>query len=267
MSDPLHVVVLVKQVPDTYSERRLREDDWTLDRDATDPVIDEIDTRGVEAGLQLVEEHGGEVTVLTMGPERATEALRKALAMGAAKAVHVQDERLAGACALQTSLALAAALRTLSPDVVITGNESTDGRTGSLPSMLAERLGMPQLTSARSLRLDPQSRSLSAERVHDSGVTELAASLPAVVSVNEKANEPRYPNFKGIMSAKKKPVTVLGLDDLDVDPSRFGPGATSTTVVDGAPRPPRAAGEKLTDDGSGNSVAAVLDYLVAGRLL
>src|SRR3954467_1678526 len=119
----MDIAVLIKQVPDTWSERVLRDGDWTLDRDAADAVIDEIDTRGVETALQLVEKHGGAVTVLTMGPDRATDALRKALAMGVDKALHINDEGLAGSCALQTSAALAAAIRTLSVDLIITGNE------------------------------------------------------------------------------------------------------------------------------------------------
>jgi electron transfer flavoprotein beta subunit len=195
----MDIAVLIKQVPDTWSERQLRETDWTLDRDSVDAVIDEIDTRGVETALQLVEAHGGEVTVVTMGPARATDALRKALAMGAHKAVHISDDGIAGSDALQTSAVLAAAIKTLSVDLIITGNESTDGRTGSVPSMLAERLGLPQITSVRTL--DTDGSTLRAERVRDGGYSEVTSSLPAVVSVTEKINEPRYPSFKGILAA------------------------------------------------------------------
>jgi electron transfer flavoprotein beta subunit len=259
----MDIAVLIKQVPDTWSERTLTEPDWTLDRDAADAVIDEIDTRGVETALQLVEQHGGEVTVVTMGPDRATEALRKALAMGVHKAVHVVDDGLAGSDALQTSAALAAALKTLTLDLVITGNESTDGRTGSVPSMLAERLGFPQVTSVRTLEIDGSS--LRAERVHDGGYSEVTSSLPAVISVTEKINEPRYPNFKGIMAAKKKPVTTLGIADLGLDASATGLANAATVVVDGAPRPPRESGEKITDDGTGGTKAA--EFLAAARLI
>ena len=218
----MNIAVLIKQVPDTWSERTLRETDWTLDRDAADAVIDEIDTRGVEAALQLIEKHGGEVTVVTMGPDRATDALRKALAMGADKAVHINDDGLAGSDALQTSAALAAAIRTLAVDLIITGNESTDGRTGSVPSMLAERLGLPQITSIRTLDID--GTTLRAERVRDGGYSEVTATLPAVISVTEKINEPRYPGFKGIMAAKKKPVSTLGIDDLGPGRGQHRPG-------------------------------------------
>jgi electron transfer flavoprotein beta subunit len=259
----MNIAVLIKQVPDTWSERTLRETDWTLDRDAADAVIDEIDTRGVEAALQLTEKHGGEVTVVTMGPDRATDALRKALAMGADKAVHINDDSLAGSDALQTSAALAAAIRTLSVDLIITGNESTDGRTGSVPSMLAERLGLPQITSIRTLDID--GTTLRAERVRDGGYSEVTATLPAVISVTEKINEPRYPGFKGIMAAKKKPVSTLGIDDLGLDAGSTGLPNASTVVVDGAPRPPRTSGEKITDDGAGGTKVA--EFLTAARLI
>ena len=259
----MDIAVLIKQVPDTWSERQLRDSDWTLDRDSVDAVIDEIDTRGVETALQLVEAHGGEVTVVTMGPDRATDALRKALAMGAHKAVHISDDGLAGSDALQTSAALAAAITTLSVDLIITGNESTDGRTGSVPSMLAERLGLPQVTSVRTLEVD--GTTLRAERVRDGGYSEITASLPAVVSVIEKINEPRYPSFKGIMAAKKKPVSTIGLGDLGLDAGSMGLANAATVVVDGAPRPPRTAGEKVTDDGTGGSKVA--EYLIGARLL
>jgi electron transfer flavoprotein beta subunit len=259
----MNIAVLIKQVPDTWSERVLRPSDWTLDRDAADAVIDEIDTRGIEAALQLIEKHGGEVTVVTMGPDRATDALRKALAMGADKAVHINDDGLAGSDALQTSAALAAAIRTLTVDLIITGNESTDGRTGSVPSMLAERLGLPQITSIRTLDID--GTTLRAERVRDGGYSEVTATLPAVVSVTEKINEPRYPGFKGIMAAKKKPVSTLGIADLGLDAGATGLANASTVVVDGAPRPQRASGEKITDDGTGGTKVA--EFLVAARLI
>jgi electron transfer flavoprotein beta subunit len=259
----MNIAVLIKQVPDTWSERTLTEPEWTLDREAADAVIDEIDTRGVEAALQLTEKHGGEVTVVTMGPDRATDALRKALAMGVDKAVHISDDGLAGSDALQTSAALAAALRTLAADLIIAGNESTDGRTGSVPSMLAERLGLPQITSVRTLEID--GTTLRAERVRDGGYSEVTATLPAVVSVTEKINEPRYPGFKGIMAAKKKPMTTLTVDDLGLDPSTTGLANASTQVVDGAPRPPKESGEKITDDGDGGT--RVAEYLVAARLI
>lgn len=253
----MNIAVLVKQVPDTYSERTLR-DDHRLDRDAADAVIDEIDSRGVEIALQLVEAAGtGEVTVFTMGPERATEVLRKALAMGADKAVHVVDDALAGADSVVTSAVLAAALGRGAHDLIITGNEATDGRTGSVPSMLAERLGLPAVTQVQKLTV--ADGAVRAERADDSGYSEVTAPLPALVSVTEKITDPRYPNFKGLMAAKKKPIEVLSAADLGVatDPA--------TVVISAQPKPPRAAGQKVADDGTGGTQIA--DYLAAARLI
>lgn len=253
----MDVVVLVKQVPDTYSERRLREGDHRLDRGGADAVIDEIDSRGVEIALQLTEGVGGEVTVVTMGPERAVEVLRKALAMGAHRAVHVVDEGLVGADALATSAVLAAALRTVTFDLLVAGNEATDGRMGSVPSMLAERLGLPAVTQVRKLAV--VGGEVRADRADEAGYSEVTAPLPAVVSVTEKLTEPRYPNFKGIMSAKSKPVITLTLADLGVVVE------ASTVVVDAVPRPPRAAGRKVSDDGEGGR--RVAEFLVGARLI
>lgn len=253
----MNIAVLVKQVPDTYSERRLR-DDHRLDRESADAVIDEIDSRGVEIALQLVEAAGsGEVTVVTMGPERATEALRKALAMGADKAVHVLDDGLAGADALTTSAVLAAALERVEFDLLVAGNEATDGRTGSVPSMLAERLALPAVTQVQKLSVD--GAVLTAERADESGYSEVRAELPAVVSVTEKITDPRYPNFKGLMAAKKKPIDTVTLAQLGVSP------VAANVVVDATPRPPRAAGEKVPDDGTGGQ--RIAEYLAAARLI
>lgn len=253
----MNIAVLVKQVPDTYSERTLRAD-HRLDRDAADAVIDEIDSRGVEIALQLVEAAGaGEVTAVTMGPERATEVLRKALAMGADKAVHVVDDALAGADAVATSAVLAAALARGGYDLVIAGNETTDGRTGSVPSMLAERLGLPAVTQVQKLAV--ADGTVRAERADDSGYSEVTAPLPALVSVTEKITDPRYPNFKGLMAAKKKPIEVLSVADLGVTV------APATVVMSAQPKPPREAGQKVADDGTGG--ARIADYLAAARLI
>ncbi|GGL85639.1 electron transfer flavoprotein subunit beta/FixA family protein [Nakamurella endophytica] len=259
----MDIAVLVKQVPDTYADRRLTGPDLVLDRAAADAVIDEIDSKGVEIALQLTEKHGGEVTVVTMGPERATETLRKALAMGAHRAVHVLDDALAGSDALQTSEALAAALRTLQVDLVVTGNESTDGRAAAMPGMIAERLGLSAVTSVRTLEVD--GGTFRAERVVEGGASQVTAQLPAVVSVNEKVGEPRYPNFKGIMAAKKKPVTTLSVADLGLDPARVGLANASTQLVEGAERPAKSGGRKITDDGQGGQ--AIADFLVEQRLV
>ena len=267
----MNIVVLVKQVPDTYSERRLR-GDGALDRDASDAVLDEINERAVEEALQLKEAHGGSdvtVTVVSMGPDRATEAIRKALSMGADAAVHLTDEGLAGSDAVGTARALAGAIGTIGPvgsggvDLVLAGNEASDGRSAAVPAMVAEVLGLPALTHARQVTVE--GGSVTVRRETDDGVVTLSAELPAVVSVNEKINEPRYPSFKGIMAAKKKPVTTLSLADAGLDASQVGAAAALTSVVSATPKPPKSAGEKVVDDGDGGTKLAA--FLVAQKLI
>ncbi len=260
----MNIVVLVKQVPDTYSERQLRESDGALDRDASDAVLDEINERAVEESLRVKEVHGGEVTVLTMGPDRASEAIRKALSMGADRAVHLCDAALAGSDAVGTALALAAAIRTVdSVDLVVAGNEASDGRSAAVPAMVAEVLGVPALTHAREVTVEGST--VTVRRETDDGVTVLRAELPAVVSVGEKINEPRYPSFKGIMAAKKKPVTTLSIADAGIDAARVGAAGALTSVTSAVPKPAKGAGEKVVDDGDGGVKVAA--FLVAHKLI
>ncbi len=186
----MNIVVCLKQVPDTYSERTLRPVDSTLDRDAADAVINELDEYAIEEGLRLAEAQGGEVTILSMGPQKASESIRKALSMGADKAVHMVDDALAGSDALATSAAIAAVLGRIGFDVVILGSESTDARMGVMAAMLAERLGVPQLSFASKVEID--AAVISINRQADYGYDRVQASLPAVISVVEKINEPRY---------------------------------------------------------------------------
>jgi electron transfer flavoprotein beta subunit len=261
----MNIVVLVKQVPDTYSERKLSDGDHTLDRDATDAVLDEINERAVESALQLKEANdGSEVTVVTMGPDRATDAIRKALSMGADKAVHLSDEALHGSCAVQTAKALAKVIGTLGEvDLILAGNEASDGRSGAIPAMVADILDLPALTHARELTVEGST--VTVRRETDDGVTILTTELPAVVSVNEKINEPRYPSFKGIMAAKKKPVTTLTLADAGIDASEVGLANALTSVTSSQPKPPKSAGEKVEDEGDGG--AKIAAFLVSQKLI
>jgi electron transfer flavoprotein beta subunit len=249
----MNIVVCVKQVPDTAMERTLTSQ-GTLDRASLDGLINELDEYAIEEGLKIAEAHGGEVTILSMGPGKTAESIRKALSMGADKAVHVLDDALAGSDALATSLALAEALKQTGFDLVILGSESTDARTGMVPAMLAERLGVPQLTLAS--KVDISGSDVTVRRVTDDGYAVVTASLPAVVSVVEKINEPRYPTFKGIMAAKKKPVQTLTLADLSLDAGSVGLANAASWVEDFAKRPPRAAGVVVKDEGDGGSKTA-----------
>ena len=180
----LNIVVCVKQAPDTAGERKLRPDDATLDREAVDGLINELDEYAIEEALQIAETHGGEVTVLTMGPEKATESVRKALSMGAGKAVHLVDDALAGSDALQTSYALAQVLGTIGFDLVVVGAESTDARMGAMAAMLAERLGVPQLSLASKVDIDGSA--VCIHRQSEDGFHKVEGLLPAVIGVVEK---------------------------------------------------------------------------------
>ncbi|HUQ60426.1 electron transfer flavoprotein subunit beta/FixA family protein [Lentzea sp.] len=260
----MNIVVLVKQVPDTWSERKLTDADHTLDRESADAVLDEINERAVEEALLLQEAHGGEVTVIAMGPDRATDAIRKALSMGADKAIHVNDEALHGSDSLATAKVLAKAIGTVeNVDLVIAGNEATDGRAGAVPAIVAELLGLPQVTQLR--KVSVEGTTISGERETDEGVAFLEASLPAVISVTEKINEPRYPSFKGIMAAKKKPVSTVTVADLGIDASEVGLSGAWTQVLEASPKPPRSAGQRVEDGGDGGSKIA--EFLVGQKLI
>ena len=259
----MNIVALVKQVPDTEGDRRLDPDDFTLDRAAVDPVINYIDEFAIEESLLLKEAHGGEVTVLTIGPERATESIRKALSMGADKAVHVCDEALHGSDAIGTAKAIASALAAIEWDVAIAGSEATDARGAVVPALVAEVLGVPQLTQARKVTV--AGSTVTIERVTDTGFEVVEGSAPAVISVVEKINEPRYPSFKGIMAAKKKPIDVKSTADLGLDPGEVGLANSWTRVVSVEKAPPRGAGQIVADEGDGG--AKIADFLGSKKLI
>ncbi|WP_201294793.1 MULTISPECIES: electron transfer flavoprotein subunit beta/FixA family protein [unclassified Nocardiopsis] len=259
----MNIVVLVKQVPDTATERKLNPDDRTLDRAASDGVINELDEYAIEEALQLKEKHGGEVTVLTMGPDQATDSIRKALSMGADKAVFLNDDALHGSDSLQTAYALAQVLGTMEYDLVVLGSESTDARTGVVGAALAEYLGLPQLTFAR--KVDVDGSTIRIQRQTDYGYDLVEAQLPAVVSVVEKINEPRYPSFKLIMQAKKKPVDKKSAADVGIDTAKVGLANATTETVDFAAAPPRAAGTIVKDEGDGG--AKIADFLAEKKFV
>ena len=259
----MNIVVLVKQVPDSGSERKMDPADNTVARAAADNVVNEIDEYAIEEALVVKEAHGGEVTVLTVGPDSATDAIRKALSMGADKAVHVSDEAIKGSDAVQISAVLAAALGQLEYDVVICGAEATDSQMSVMPALLAERLGLPQLSGARKLTVDGGVAKI--ERQTDGGYWAVEAPLPAIVSTWDTINEPRYPSFKGIMAAKKKPVETKSLADLGVDASAVGLTNATTQVLDFAGRPPKGEGVKVTDEGDG--AQKFVDFLAGQKIV
>ncbi|MBZ6476310.1 electron transfer flavoprotein subunit beta/FixA family protein [Streptomyces griseocarneus] len=250
----LRIVVTVKYVPDATGDRHFAED-LTVDRDDVDGLLSELDEYAVEQALQIAEEaDDAEVTVLTVGPEDAKDALRKALSMGADKAVHVEDDDLHGTDALGTSLVLAKALEHVGYDLVISGMASTDGGMGVVPAMLAERLGVPQVTLLSEVKVEDGK--VTGRRDGDSASEQLEAALPAVVSVTDQSGEARYPSFKGIMAAKKKPVQSLDLSDLGIEAEEVGLEGAWTTVDEATERPARTAGTVVNDEGEGGKKLA-----------
>lgn len=241
----MNVVVCVKQVPDPNSVGQLDPSTHFLKREGVEVVLDPGDEYGIEAGLQLAEAHGGQVTVVSMGPEKALDAIRKALAMGAAKGVLISDEGLRGSDAMTTAKLLAAAITREGFDVVIAAPESTDGYAGIVPQAVAELLGVPSVTFAKSVEYDGST--LRVKRQTEAGYDQIEASLPAVVTVTAGVNEPRYPSLKGIMAAKSKPVDRLTPADLGLEGS--GGATAGQSIVEVVPAEERKAGEIIEDDG------------------
>lgn len=258
----MNVVVCVKQVPDPNSPGQLDPTTHWLRREGVEVVLDPSDEYGIEAGLQLAEKHGGQVTVVTMGPEKAMDAIRKALAMGAAKGVLVSDEGLRGSDALTTAKVLAKVIEREGFDVVITATESTDGYTGVVPQMLAELLGAPALTFAKHVE-SPDGRSLRVHRQTETGYDVVEAELPAVVSVTAGVNEPRYPSLKGIMAAKQKPVERLTPADLGL--AGYGGATARQRIVSVEPAEERQAGEIVEDDGT--AAQRIVDFLAKVKVI
>ncbi|WP_148574600.1 electron transfer flavoprotein subunit beta/FixA family protein [Nocardioides caldifontis] len=264
----MNIVVCVKYVPDATGDRKF-ESDNTVDREGVDGLLSELDEYAVEQSLQLKEKLGSdggdsEVTVLTIGPAGAVDAIRKALQMGADKGVHVQDDAIAGSDAFATSLVLAEAVKKLPHDLVVCGMASTDGGMGVVPAMLSERLGLPGATLGSSIELDGQT--LKIRRDGDTATVTVEATLPAVLSVTDQSGEARYPSFKGIMAAKKKPVETWSLADLGVDAGQVGLEASYTAVEETQARPPRTAGEIVKDE-DGSGAKALVDFLVSKKFV
>ncbi|GHF93497.1 electron transfer flavoprotein subunit beta/FixA family protein [Streptomyces fimicarius] len=250
----LRIVVCVKYVPDATGDRHFA-DDLTLDREDVDGLLSELDEYAVEQALQIADEaDDAEITVVTVGPEDAKDALRKALSMGADKAVHVEDDDLHGSDVMGTSLVLAKAVEKTGYDLVICGMASTDGVMGVLPALLAERLGVPQVTLLSEVAV--AGGVVTGRRDGDTASEQLEASLPAVVSVTDQSGEARYPSFKGIMAAKKKPVESLDLEDLGLEADEVGLAGAWTAVDSATERPARTAGTIVKDEGEGGKQLA-----------
>lgn len=258
----MRIVVLMKPVPDTWGERKLSLETGLADRAASETTVDEIGERSLEVALSYADKHAdAEVVVLSMAPAESAATVRKGLAMGAHSAVHVADEGLVGADLGLTAEVLAAAIRRTGFDLVIAGNLSTDGAGGVMGAMVAELLDVPNLTTLTSVVIDE--RMVSGERASDGASMRVSADLPAVISVTEALPDARFPNFKGIMAAKKKPLEKVTLQDLGVEPD--DPGASRSIVLSLSSKPPRRAGIKIVDEGDAG--VRLAEFLVQNRLV
>ena len=263
----MNIVVCVKYVPDATADRHF-ESDNTVDRDGVPGLLSELDEYAVEQALQIKEKAEGEeveVTALTVGPEAAADAIKKALQMGADKGVHVVDDAIAGSDYLATSQVLAAAINKIDGvDVVICGMASTDATGSVIPAMLAERLDLPQVTLGSVI--ESQGKDFRIKRDGDTSTEVIGATAPLVLSVTDQSGEARYPSFKGIMAAKKKPLETWSLSDIGVDPDQVGLDAAWSLVEDTEERPPRSQGEIVTDeDGSGAN--ALVEFLASKKFI
>ncbi len=259
----MKIVVLVKHVPEPTATWRLSPD-LVLDRTAVDGRLSQLDEYACEQAVRIVE--GGcpaEITYLTMGPAGAVDTLRKALAMGGDQGAHVLDDALRGSDALATSLVLAKAVQRLGFDLVVCGMASTDAEMSVIPSMLAERLGVPQATNAAALSVNGDV--LTLRREIDGATEEVEVTLPAVVSVTDQSGEPRYPSFKGIVAARKRPIQTLTLADLGIEPTEVGMAGSATIAVDASAVPPRSAATVVVDEG--DAAAQLAEFLANAQFI
>jgi electron transfer flavoprotein beta subunit len=256
----MNVVVCVKQIPDPAAPASLNPSTHTLDRSGK-LIMDDSDSYGVEMALQLAGGiDGSEVTLVSMAPGGEISGLRTALAMGAAKAILISDDALAGSDALSTAKVLAAAIRRAEPDLIIAATESTDGYTGTLPVQVAELLGMPSVTFAKAVSTD--GTSVKVQRQTEAGYDDVECPLPAVVTVTAGVVEPRYPSFKGIMAAKSKPVDNLTVADLGLEASEVGAAGARQEITDVSEAEARGSGEIVVDEGDGaQRIVAFLEQL------
>jgi electron transfer flavoprotein beta subunit len=259
----VNIVVCVKQVPDTTAKKQLG-DEHRLDRASVDSVINPFDEYALEEGIRLKETHGGEVTMVTMGPPSAEEIMRKGLAMGADKGVLITDPALEGTDCWGTARVLAAAIGTLEFDVVLCGQESAEARTGLLPGSLAERLGLPLLSYAQKLDIDGTEATI--QREVTGGYQLVTADLPAVVMVVKAINEPRYPSLKGIMAAKRKEINRMGVADLGLAADSVGLAGSKARVISATPRPEKTAGQVVTET-EGVAAQLIADFLSESKVI
>lgn len=255
----MKIVVCAKHVPDPNLPMQVDAATKRLIRHPAQSILDPADEYGLEVALQLVEKQGGEVVVVTMGPAAAEDGLRRAMAMGAERAVHIRDEALGGSDALTTAKALAAAIRSEQPDLVICAVESTDAYTGMVPGAVAELLGLAQVTFARSMTVE--GGKVNVQRATETGYQMIEANLPAVVTVTASVAEPRYPSFKLMMQAKRKPIDAKDAAGLGFEGDQVGEAGAKERILAVEQVREEKQGVRITDDGTGDSVDQIVQFL------
>lgn len=254
----MKICVCVKHVPDPNLPMRVDPATRRLVRDPAKSILDPADEYGLETALRLVEQHGGETVAVTMGPPAAADALRRAMAMGADRAIHLADDAFAGSDVLGTVRALATAIKAEGPDLVICATESTDAYTGMVPGALAEMLGFPQVTFARSATVE--GTTLTVQRDTETGYQMIQTTLPALLTVTASIAEPRYPSFKGMMAAKRKPLDEQSAATLGLGGDAVGASGARERVLAIESVKQQKQTEKITDDG-GDSVEQIVAFL------
>ncbi|MCJ2669467.1 MAG: electron transfer flavoprotein subunit beta/FixA family protein [Candidatus Thermoplasmatota archaeon] len=260
----MNILVCMKQVPDTAIAIRLDAEQKSIDRSEITYVVNPFDEYAIEAGLQLKEKYGGEVTLVTMGPDRADEALRTGLAMGADKGVHISDPALEGSDTLVTAKVLAAAIKGLPYDIVLCGKVATDDNTGQVGPALAELLGIPHISGATTLEVDDDAKKATATREVEGGFMRMEVPIPAVITAEKDLNAPRYPSLPGIMKAKTKPVDKKDVASLGMDPSSVGLAGSKIQPMGMSLPPVREAGRII--EGEGEEAAKELARLLRAEV-
>jgi electron transfer flavoprotein beta subunit len=263
----LKICVLVKEVPDAAVEKRMDPSSKRLDRSG-EKNLNPFDTHAIEAAMQIKE--GGtvdvdEIVAVTMGPESAVRALHKAVSLGADRSVHLTDPALENSDVCATGYALAEVLKSESPDLVLLGQQSDDGECYTIGAVVADHLQMPSLTQV--IKIDPSGSSLRCERQAEYGYDTVEVELPAVISVGDAINEPRYPSLKAIMGAKKKPLETKSTADAGIDTSRVGSDGSRTQVLAVNPPPEKAPGEIIEDEDTNETVEKIVAWLDERKLL
>jgi len=263
----LKICVLVKEVPDAAVEKRMDPNSKRLDRSG-EKNLNPFDTHAIEAAMQIRE--GGavdvdEIVAVTMGPDSAVRALHKAVSLGADRSVHLTDDALAGSDVVATGYALAQALKAENPDLVLLGQQSDDGECYTIGAVVADHLQMPSLTQV--IKIDVSEGSLRCERQAEYGYDTVDVQLPAVISVGDAINEPRYPSLKAIMGAKKKQLDTKSAGDVEIDSSRVGEGGSKTAVLSINPPPEKQAGEIIEDEDTDETVQKIVAWLDERKLL